>query len=575
MISFIVYGPKKIEKTNCLGVYGHYIRVTNAKKLQLLYYTVYNMSSSNSSTMSAPWMNIDLAAYQRAMDTITASLNKTKQELGDLHSTHDQTVTDHKQLLVQHDQLKTEYEKFKVQHETLKDTYAHLLNDYASLQDDYNYYANAPDVHALCDQINDCISNFQAHYSEFDQTHSATQAPPAYDAEESKTVATAVATAATTTVASASDFTAQAASDSIAQVASTGSNSYSCDIGKSGWSKYSDSVCASIDTAFSDPTHKTKFDVFINGQNYTIDIASMEQINKQTGYVRKIRKDLSPSSDQKASSISPSMSFNERGTSWLPYDDATTSAAKTAFDSGSATFGFKRNGVDYSLDFISKKQTNATTGFVRDIKFDFGSSSSTFDATTTTASTSDMASVTTPIASTSIAAAVATAVSATSDSSSTAKVSFDTSVVAVASPTVASSPAKFSFFDNGSWISYDSTTDATIDSAFTANAPTTTFARNNVTYSIDFGKMTQMNTSSGFIRRVRCAGEKVAMFHDDYASNWFPYDKKTSDTICFIQASGSTSPFDIQSNGTTYEIDVVKMTQTNKSTGTSRKIQIA
>ena len=83
--------------------------------------------------------------------------------------------------------------------------------------------------------------------------------------------------------------------------------------------------------------------------------------------------------------------------------------------------------------------------------------------------------------------------------------------------------------------------------------------------------MKQTNTDTGFVRRIRREGHKIAMFFDRY---WTPFDKKTSDAICFAKAMGTTSPLVISIRGNSYAIDVVEMTQTNTKSGTVRDICI-
>jgi hypothetical protein len=104
---------------------------------------------------------------------------------------------------------------------------------------------------------------------------------------------------------------------------------------------------------------------------------------------------------------------------------------------------------------------------------------------------------------------------------------------------------------------------------YVLGASTYQFTVGSTTYTVDFKEMTQTNTTTGVIRRIKFDTDKVAMFSE--GTLWFPYDKKSSDAIVNA-VSGSTVQITIGSQ--TYNIDTINMTQTNPTSGFTRNVKI-
>jgi WWE domain len=127
----------------------------------------------------------------------------------------------------------------------------------------------------------------------------------------------------------------------------------------------------------------------------------------------------------------------------------------------------------------------------------------------------------------------------------------------------------FSWWDKGKWIPYNSAMNNLIISS--KGQPSCSFTVSNGTqYNIDFKTMKQINSSTGFVRPIRCDQFPIAMYDDN--GIWTPYEFGVSDEL--IGSCQVGQPVQLTINGNEYYFDFDQMAQTNLKTGTTRNICI-
>jgi WWE domain len=128
---------------------------------------------------------------------------------------------------------------------------------------------------------------------------------------------------------------------------------------------------------------------------------------------------------------------------------------------------------------------------------------------------------------------------------------------------------QYYYFDNGSWEKYDNSVNNDIINAEKLGLAKSLITINNVSYTIDFTTMTQINTTTKNSRRIRKNSDPEPLC--DVRGMLYTYDYTTAINMMNTKKSGA-STYQFVVNGTNYEINFNTMVQRNLLTNFERKI---
>ena len=141
-----------------------------------------------------------------------------------------------------------------------------------------------------------------------------------------------------------------------------------------------------------------------------------------------------------------------------------------------------------------------------------------------------------------------------------------------------SASSTFQYQENGGWHDFQPVLSISL-LAQSHKASTGSFSFRGTVYQVNFIQMTQTNTQTNYTRKLRVVGGSGGggsgggrNWEWNEGSRWTPYDAPTQAALTSALQAGQTH-VSVKFGNTTYTIDLQHKTQTNTTTGFSRRIR--